>query len=103
MSKASEQKLSALHGHVADALITSIGQADLAVVLLAKHPDLPAGVKTFLENCSDVHPSLLTVATKFLKDNHISVDGEDSTELGELEKQLKDNRKKSKINDISIQ
>lgn len=103
MSKASEDKLGRLHGQVADALLTSIGQSDKAQALLVKFPEeLPDEVRRFLEDCSEVHPSLLTVATKFLKDNHISVDGEDSTELGELAKELKEKRAKGKVSSIEF-
>lgn len=101
MSRATEDKLGALHGSVADALLTSITQSSKATALLLKHEELPDEVRRFLEDCSEVHPSLLTVATKFLKDNNISCDASEDDSLSELEAELKKNRKRSKVSDVS--
>jgi hypothetical protein len=102
MSRATEDKLGVLHGSVADALLTSITQSSTAMTLLLKHEELPDDVRKFLEDCSEVHPSLLTVATKFLKDNNISCDASEDSTLSELEAELKKNRKR-KVSDVSYE
>ena len=89
MTKATEGQLSALHGRVAETLINTLDQADVASGLLIKHDgELPNDVVNFLESVTQVHPSLLTVATKFLKDNNISVDAAEDGSLADLQKQL---------------
>jgi len=101
MSRATEDKLGLLHGSVAEALITSISQSSRATALLIKHEELPDDVRRFLEECSEVHPSLLTVATKFLKDNNISCDASEDESLSELQKELDKNRNKKKVSSVS--
>lgn len=93
MSKATEDVLSLLHGKVAETMIDALDQADRAAGLLIKHgDDLPNDVIRFLEESREVNPSLLTSATKFLKDNNISCDPADDEQLSELEERLKQKR-----------
>jgi len=104
MTKASEQSLSELHGKLADTLSAALETSDKAQHLLNKYEDheveLPFDVKNFLRAMREVNPTMLTVVTKFLKDNNISCDGADDDDLGALEGKLKAKRK-SKLKDVT--
>lgn len=97
MSRATEDQLALLHNRVATTMITALEQADRAAALLMKYSAiedaLPHDVKRFLEDAHEVNPSLLSSATKFLKDNNISCDPADDEQLSELEERLKNKRK----------
>lgn len=100
MVKATERQLSSLHGKVAQTLSNTLEQADTASLLLDVYKDeLPDDVKEFLEKVTVVHPSVLTVATKFLKDNEITVDAEQSGDLADLRSKL---QAKNKVLDIPL-
>lgn len=103
MTKATEAQMSQLHGKVAETILATLNQAETAAHLLCKYPEMPDAVKTFLEHVTQVHPSLLTVATKFLKDNNISCDGASDTTMQELEEQLKKNRKTASLHTIPFE
>jgi enoyl-[acyl-carrier-protein] reductase (NADH) len=94
MSRASEDQMAALHGKVAETMITALDQADVAARLVVKYrdEDLPSDIKRFIEDASEVNPSLLTSVIKFLKDNNISCDVEEDADLEELQSKLKEKR-----------
>lgn len=102
MSRATEDQLAVLHAKVAETMIASLDQADRALVLLLKDRDvdLPKDIVRFLEDVKEVNPTLLTSATKFLKDNNISCDASESSELDELQASLKE--KRSNIRNIKF-
>ena len=97
MTKATDTTMGKLHGKVAEAMINAIDQADCAVGLLAKERDgvLPDDVIDFLEELTEVSPSLLTAAAKFLKDNHITSDVEQDDAMDDLKTKLAGKRKAS--------
>lgn len=104
MSKASEQALSELHGKLADTLSAALETSDKAQHLLNKYEasdkDIPFDIINFLRSLREVNPTMLTVVTKFLKDNNISCDGQSDDALEDLEAQLKSKRK-TKAADIT--
>lgn len=98
MSKATETELSTLHRKVAESMISALDQSDRATRLLLKYVGgdemvLPDDILRFLEEVKEVNPSLLTSATKFLKDNNISCDMGEDENLSELENRLKEKRR----------
>lgn len=112
MTQATEKELSVLHKKVAEVLLKKLQSSDQAIYLLAKyHPIddeedlLPEDVRDYLEKQMDASPALLTVITKFLKDNDITAVVEESKELSELDKRLaeKSARRKSVGNVIPMQ
>lgn len=106
MSKATEEQLAILHKKVAETMTDALDQADVAARLIIKYKDgeLPDDVVRFLENAREVNPSLLTSATKFLKDNNISCDPEESSEVKDLEARLKAKRQsKGNVTSISFE
>lgn len=101
MSKATEDALGVLHGKVAETMTAALDQSDRAASLLIEfEEDLPHKVKRFLEEVREVNPSLLTSATKFLKDNNISCDAGEDEKLSELEDRLK--KKRNNVTTISL-
>ena len=102
MTRATEDQLAILHRKVAETMTDALDQADIAARLLAKHKDedLPKGIVRFLEDCREINPSLLTSATKFLKDNNISCDPAEDSAVGELEERLKKRRKQGNVTSI---
>lgn len=102
MTTATEAELGTLHRRVAETMIKALDQSEVASGLLIKYPDdLPSDVVDFLESFVDVNPSLLTAATKFLKDNHISCDPEEDSALSELENKLQ--AKKGNVTSIGFE
>jgi len=102
MNKATEKQLSLLHGKVAESMSAALDQSSMAVYLIDKYGnDLPDKVLSFLNDCSNVNPSLLTAITKFLKDNNISVDIEGNDALSGLEESLA--RKKATVTSIPLE
>lgn len=110
MGKATEDQLAVLHGKVAETMTAALDQSDKANALLIKYSghkfeegeSLPTDIMKFLEDTREVNPSLLTSATKFLKDNNISCDAADDEKLSELEERLKKKRK-GNVTDISFE
>lgn len=64
--------------------------------------EVPEEVKEFLRRVSIPNPALLTAAAKFLKDNDITVAPDDSEELSDLEKRLKEKRTRKQVNGITF-
>lgn len=105
MTRATEDTLAQLHGKVAKTMIAALDQADRASSLLMKYSvteeGLPDDVRRFLEDACEVNPSLLTSATKFLKDNNISCDPAEDEDLAELQNRLKE-KKRSNVTSIPL-
>lgn len=99
-TRATEDQLAALHKRVAETFIAALEQSEEANLLLVTEWDtpLPTRVMNFLRDCAATNPSLLTAATKFLKDNSISADPGADEGIGELQQQLADKRNKNKGN-----
>lgn len=95
---AGEKELSSLHVKVAAILNSKLDQCTKAEMLLHEHKgELPEDVADFLEECMDASPALLTVVTKFLKDNDITVNKEDSEKMSDLEERLKAKRNRTSV------
>lgn len=96
MTAATENELSELHKKVAKALSDKLDSADQATSLLIEHSDnLPEDVIEYLHKQSDASPALLTVITKFLKDNDITAVIDESKELSDLDKRLAEKRRRT--------
>ena len=104
MSRATEDQLAALHGHLAKTFTAALEQSTRASTLLAVERDepLPDDIVDFLESFVEVNPSLLTAATKFLKDNNISCPLGESSDLDELKATLNKKRQDGKGNVVNI-
>lgn len=103
MSKATDKILGELHGRLAKAMLSALESSDSAIVLLEQFSEeLPEPVAVFLEKQASYNPALLTAITKFLKDNSITCSIEDNEEISELEKRLKDKRRKSVGNVVTF-
>ncbi len=103
---ATEHELSELHKKVAKALLRKLESSDQATILLAKYHDsdesqLPDDVVEYLEEQMDASPALLTVITKFLKDNDITAVVDESKELSDLDKRL-DEKRKRRVGSITL-
>ena len=104
MTKATEDTLSSLHGKVAETIIDTLDQSDTAAHLLVKYSKptddfqgLPTDVVKFLQQVREVNPSVLTVATKFLKDNNITCDGSEESEMTDLAMRLQNKSNVTKM------
>ena len=99
MTAATEKELSELHKKVAKVLLLKLDSSHQATYLLSKDHDadetvLPEDVIEYLETQMDASPALLTVITKFLKDNDITAVIDESKELSDLDKALAAKRKR---------
>lgn len=101
MTAASDKELSVLHSKVAAVLLKKLDSADQATYLLSKYEvrisedeegdedlTIPEEVYNFLVKQMDASPALLTVITKFLKDNDITAVVDESKELTDLDRRL---------------
>lgn len=107
MGRATEDQLAKLHNKVAETMIAALDQADRAAHLLIKYTvdsevELPSDIRGFLEDTQEINPSLLTSATKFLKDNNISCDPAEDEQLSDLEKRLKKKKTKGNVTEIAF-
>ena len=101
MTAATEKELSELHRKVAKALSDKLDSADKATLLLIEfREELPEEVVEFLETQSDASPALLTVITKFLKDNDITAVVDESKELTELDQLLQKKRQRRQVGNV---
>lgn len=98
MTKASDKSLGQLHGKLAEVMLKSLTDSDVASELLDAYEDeLPSDVIKFLQRVGNTNPALLTAVSKFLKDNDITCvieDNNDMTELQRLLQQKKNARKR---------
>jgi hypothetical protein len=98
---ATNKELGELHKALAKRMQISLEAADAAQFLLDEFAeDLPTPVIDYLEKQSAASPALLTAVAKFLKDNDITCTIEDSEELGDLEKRLRDKRSRKKVGNV---
>lgn len=93
--KATEKELSELHGKVTKIMLQALDQCERAEVLLGRKRDvsLPEDVTKYLESQVASNPALFTSITKFLKDNDITVQPEESETASELRERLSKKRK----------
>lgn len=99
--QATEKELNELHKKVARQLANQLENADIALGLLHEHRgELPENVADFLEKCSIASPALLTIAAKFLKDNDITCQVEDSKEMSDLEKRLAAKKERKAVGNV---
>ena len=102
MAQATDKELGELHRKVARQLAVQLEQADKAQRLIAQQgeEDWEANVVEFLLTCSTASPALLTIAAKFLKDNDITCQVEDSKELSDLDKRLAAKRERKAVGNV---
>lgn len=99
--QATDKELGELHKKVARQLASQLENADVALMLLHDHRgELPEPVVEFLEKCSYASPALLTIAAKFLKDNDITCQVEDSKEMSDLDKRLAAKKARKQVGNI---
>ena len=98
---AETKELNALHAKLAQHMARALEQQDTAKLLITDFPDLPEPVIKFLENAASDNPALMTVIAKFLKDNSITSAPEESKDLTEIQKLLKN--KRSRIETLPAQ
>lgn len=82
MSKASNEAMADLHGKVAKVMTK----------VLDAYMEDPVASEDMV--AIEISPAFMSVVTKFLKDNNVTVAVEDSQEMQSLEKQLKENEEK---------
>lgn len=107
---ATDKELSKLHKKVAKAMLQQLDDAEEAQKLLdRKYFDdeenevfIPEDVRMFLKKCVSASPALLTAITKFLKDNEITCQVDESDEMSDLQKRLANKQRKSVSNVIPI-
>lgn len=104
--KATDRELGELHSLLARSMKDALQSSDEAKSILeACHEsgeELPPFVEAFLEKAATANPALLTAVAKFLKDNNITAAVEDSEEMSDLQKRLKDKRRHSVDNVVPI-
>lgn len=88
---ANEKKLGKLHDKVADVLIGALDRAEEKAVV---DQDLEKGI--FAE---EINPALLSVATKFLKDNEITCVADANNKTGDLRSKL--NKRKQSVDNVT--
>ena len=94
MSKATESKLSALHGAVADVLTAQITHQEDDVSYDADGNEISTGGKVYVAS-----PATIAVAVKFLKDNSITCDIEQNKNLESLRDVLANKQRRSRMGD----
>lgn len=94
MSKATESKLSALHGAVADVLTAQITRQEDDVTYDENGEAISTGEKVYVAS-----PATIAVAVKFLKDNSITADIEQNKNLESLAATLANKQRRSRMGD----
>ena len=94
MSKATEQKLSALHGAVADVLTAQISHQEEDMSYDENGEAVSTGKMVYVAS-----PATIAVAVKFLKDNSITADIEQNKNLDSLAATLANKQKRSRMGD----
>lgn len=84
MARANEEKLSALHGKVAEVMIGALDRAETLAGLELYNED-----GEVIEVPAEVSPALLSACTKFLKDNEITVQLAEGSTVQDLQNKLK--------------
>lgn len=94
MVKATEKKLSALHGAVAEVLTVQVLHQQEETVF--DEDGLEVGTGNMVYSAS---PALLATAIKFLKDNQITADAEVDANMNNLREALAKKQKHSRLKD----
>lgn len=104
MTKASESVLADLHNTLARTMASSLNNQEEAMSLLEQfREELPVAVQVFLKRAATPNPAMLAAVAKFLKDNNITADPDQSgTEVSQLGMLLASKRQKS-LNDLSVE
>ena len=92
MSKASESKLSALHGAVAEVLTTQVLSPEPETTFDSEGNCVETGEEVY-----SASPALVATAIKFLKDNQITCDISQDENMGNLREALKNKTKHSRL------
>ena len=92
MNKATEQKLSALHGAVAEVLTKQVIRIEEETEFNEDGLEVKTGKKSF-----SASPALIATAIKFLKDNEITCDAAQDENLGSLREALGNKQKHSRL------
>lgn len=101
MTSATEKELSDLHKKVAKVLLNQLESNDKAKYLLNEYnAELPEEVLEYLYKQTDASPALLTVVTKFLKDNNITAVVEEDETLSELDKRLAAKKQRRTVGNV---
>lgn len=90
--KATERKLSSLHGALADVMTEQVLTREQVTEFDAEGIEQPTGETYF-----SASPALLATAAKFLKDNSITADIQTDANLGKLEAALASKQKRSRM------
>ena len=96
MSKASESKLSALHGAVAEVLTEQILHKEEEVKFDANGDSIETGEEVYTAS-----PATIATAVKFLKDNQITCDVEMDENMNNLKDVLAKKQKHSRLGNAS--
>lgn len=97
MSKATEEKLSALHAAVADVLTAQVTHQQEDVSFDAEGNEVSSGEMVYTAS-----PATIAVAVKFLKDNSITADINTNENLNSLRDQLANKQKRSRLEDPAL-
>lgn len=96
MSKASEDKLSILHGDVAEVLSTQIMYKEKETLFDIDGEEIDG------EEKFSASPALIATAIKFLKDNDITCDVEQEENLNKLKEVLANKQRHSRMNNGKV-
>jgi hypothetical protein len=94
MSKASETKLSTLHGKVAEVLTAQLDHTEAETIFDEDGNSMETG-----ERVHTASPATIAAAIKFLKDNQITCDIEQSENMNNLRESLSKKQKHSRLSD----
>lgn len=94
MSKATEGKLSVLHGAVADVLTAQINHTEAETTFDANGECVETG-----EEVHTASPATIAAAIKFLKDNQITCDVETNENMNNLRETLANKQRHSRLID----
>lgn len=94
MSKATEKKLGALHGAVAEVLTSQILHQQEETVFDSDGEEVGTGEMVYTAT-----PATLAAAIKFLKDNQITCDVETDTNMNNLREALANKQRHSRLTD----
>ena len=99
---ASEELLGKLHSKVATIMLKAVEQIgnDQEAYDAAKEQATSDAIDELVMERPELSPSLMSAITKFLSDNKITCNPEDSKELGELEQRLQMKRKRKSIGNV---
>ena len=94
MAKATESALSELHGAVARTLTAVVSKQEEVIEYDAEGEEVHTGAMEYT-----VSPAMMAASIKFLKDNSITCDIEQSNNMGQLREALARKQKHSRLAD----